>query len=50
MANKTYEELRRELKRAVNELCQWCGAYTHEHNGACNGCRWKEVRHDNSGD
>lgn len=25
-----------------NELCDKCGRYEYEHNGACNGCRWKD--------
>ena len=28
----------------VNELCQKCGQYKHEHEGACNGCRWQKPR------
>jgi len=34
----------KELKDCVNELCYRCGDYKQEHNGACDGCRWKEVR------
>lgn len=37
-----------EIKRALidfkdckNELCLMCGNYKEEHNGACDGCRWK---------
>ena len=26
-----------------NELCYLCGKYREEHNGACDGCRWKEA-------
>ena len=29
---------------AVNELCYKCGAYKREHEGACNGCRWRNPR------
>ena len=25
-----------------NDLCGYCGAYIYEHNGACDGCRWKQ--------
>lgn len=25
-----------------NELCNRCGNYINEHQGACDGCRWKE--------
>ena len=35
---------REEFKAAVNELCRLCGRYTHEHDGACNGCKWRERR------
>lgn len=35
----------KELKDCVNELCLKCGDYKEEHLGACDGCRWKEVRH-----
>lgn len=35
-----------ELRDCVNELCLKCGQYRREHDGACNGCRWKEVRHN----
>lgn len=32
-----------ELVRMKNELCLYCGNYKNAHNGACDGCRWKEV-------
>ena len=32
------------LKDCVNELCDQCGNYREAHNGACNGCRWLEVK------
>lgn len=25
-----------------NELCQYCGKYKQAHEGACDGCRWRE--------
>lgn len=25
-----------------NELCQYCGKYKKAHEGACDGCRWRE--------
>ncbi len=31
-----------ELHAMKNELCQLCGKYKHEHEGACDGCRWKQ--------
>ena len=33
------------LRDCVNELCYRCGQYRMEHKGACDDCRWKEVRH-----
>ena len=32
----------RRAQDARNELCQKCGRYRESHNGACNGCRWRE--------
>ena len=34
-------KLEREYRTAVNELCAMCGRYKQEHEGACDGCRWK---------
>jgi hypothetical protein len=33
-----------DLRDCVNEMCLRCGKYREEHLGACNGCRWKEVK------
>ena len=30
----------REMK---NELCLYCGKYSEEHLGACDGCKWREI-------
>lgn len=30
-----------ELEDCRNELCDRCGRYRDEHEGACNGCRWR---------
>ena len=38
--------LQSNLNDCVNELCLRCGSYREEHLGACNGCRWKDVRHN----
>ena len=32
----------RMAQDARNELCLKCGRYHEAHNGACDGCRWKE--------
>lgn len=26
-----------------NELCQYCGKYKQAHEGACDGCRWRDM-------
>lgn len=45
-ARKEAARLKQELKTCANELCLKCGGYHEEHLGACDGCRWKDVRHD----
>ena len=35
--------LKEELHTMKNELCQYCGKYKHAHEGACDGCRWREM-------
>ena len=42
-ACKERDEARKELHEAKNELCCKCGNYREAHNGACDGCRWKEA-------
>ena len=39
---KQLEQTRSELAAMRNELCYMCGKYREAHNGACDGCRWKE--------
>ena len=41
-ACKERDELKKELDAMRNELCCQCGNYREAHNGACDGCRWKE--------
>ena len=41
-ACKERDEARKELAAMRNELCCKCGNYREAHNGACDGCRWKE--------
>ena len=36
----------KEIDALRNELCLKCGNYTLGHEGACNGCRWREMRHE----
>lgn len=38
------QNMESDLRDCVNELCLKCGNYRQEHEGACNGCRWKETR------
>ena len=42
------EKLRKQLEQTQaergamrNELCYKCGKYREAHNGACDGCRWR---------
>lgn len=37
------EEEQSELHAMKNELCQYCGKYKKAHEGACDGCRWREM-------
>ena len=40
---KQLHEAKSELAAMRNELCCKCGKYREAHNGACDGCRWKEA-------
>ena len=35
-------KLAADRKALINELCQYCGKYKKAHEGACDGCRWRE--------
>lgn len=37
------EKLVEDRKELLNELCQYCGEYERAHEGACDGCKWREV-------
>lgn len=37
------EDLASDRKALINELCQYCGKYKQAHEGACDGCRWREM-------
>ena len=37
------EKLAADWKTLINELCQHCGKYKQAHEGACDGCRWREM-------
>ena len=39
---KQLHEAKSELAAMRNELCCKCGKYREDHNGARDGCRWKE--------
>lgn len=36
------EDAAEELSSCRNELCLHCGNYKQKHNGACDGCRWRD--------
>ena len=36
------EKLAADRKALINELCQYCRKYKQAHEGACDGCRWKQ--------
>lgn len=36
-------KLEADRKALRNELCQYCGKYKQAHEGACDGCRWREM-------
>lgn len=36
-------KLAADRKELINELCQYCGKYKQAHEGACDGCRWREM-------
>lgn len=37
------EKLAADCKALKNELCQHCGKYKHAHEGACDGCKWRDM-------
>lgn len=37
------KEEQSELHAMNNELCQYCGKYKHAHEGACYGCKWRDM-------
>ena len=37
------KEEQSELHTIKNELCQYCGKYKQAHEGACDGCRWRDM-------
>lgn len=37
------KEEQSELHTMKNELCQYCGKYKQAHEGACDGCRWRDM-------
>ena len=38
---KQLEQTQAERAAMRNELCYLCGKYREAHNGACDGCRWR---------
>jgi hypothetical protein len=37
-------DLTNALRDCINELCCYCPRIQREHLGACDGCRWKNVK------
>lgn len=37
------EKLAADRKALINELCQYCGKFKQAHEGACDGCRWRDM-------
>ena len=37
------EKLAADRKTLINELCQYCGKYKYAHEGACDGCKWRDM-------
>lgn len=37
------EKIEVDRKALINELCQDCGKYKQAHEGACDGCKWREM-------
>ena len=37
------EKLAADRRALINELCQYCGKYKQAHEGACDGCKWREM-------
>lgn len=35
-----------ELIDIINELCLKCGKYVNEHEGACDGCKYLEMKYE----
>ena len=42
LAQREHAKAESKCKALINELCQYCGKYKYAHDGACDGCRWKE--------
>ena len=40
---ETNAKLAADRKALINELCQYCGKYKQAHEGACDGCRWRDM-------
>ena len=41
--DKQIEKLAAYRKALFNELCQYCGEYERAHEGACDGCKWRDM-------
>lgn len=36
-------KLATDRKELINELCQYCGKYKQAYEGACDGCKWRDM-------
>ena len=37
------ENQQRHIEALIDELCQYCGKYKQAHEGACDGCKWRDM-------
>ena len=44
MLRKQNDRLLTSMKDCVNELCIKCGRFPNNHLGACDACKWKDVK------
>lgn len=44
LVRKQNDRLMDSLKNCANELCMKCGKYRNDHLGACDSCKWRDVK------
>lgn len=45
MVRNQNDRLLTSLKNCANELCNKCGKHVNDHLGACDSCKWKDVKY-----